>query len=69
MKDNFVGPLFFSHSKSNSCGVAIRYCGTEVLKVVNTACNKNGRIQILDAELNGTNFLLTNFYSSNTGSQ
>ena len=48
--------LFFSHGKSNSCGAAIGYCGTEDFKVVNTACDKNGRILILNAELNGTNF-------------
>ena len=47
-------------------GVAIGYCGTEDLKVVNTARDKNGRILILDAELNGTNFSLINFYNSNT---
>ena len=57
---------FFSHGKSNSCGVAIGYCGTEDLKVVNTARDKNGRMLILDAELNGTNLLLINFYNSNT---
>ena len=67
-KDEFGG-TFFSHGKSNSCGVAIGYCGTEDLKVVNTACNKNGRMLILDAEFNGTNFLLINFYNSNTESE
>ena len=64
-KDDFRSPLFFSHGKSNSCSVAIGYCGTEVLKLINTSCDKNGRIPILDAELNGTNFLLINFYNSN----
>ena len=68
-KDEFGGPLFFSHGKSNSCGVAIGYCGTEDLKVVNTARNKNGGMLILDAKLNGTNFLLINFYNSNTESE
>ena len=58
--------LFFSHGKSNSCGAVIGYCGTEDFKVVNTACDKNGRILILDAELNSTNFLQINFYNSNT---
>ena len=69
MKDNFVGPLFFSHGKSNSCGVAIGYCETEAFKVVNTACDKNGRILIFDAELDGKKFLLINFYNSNTESE
>ena len=68
-KDDLRGPLFFSHGKSNSCGMAIVYCGTETFKVVNTACDKNGQILILDAELNGTNFLLINFYNCNTESE
>ena len=46
--------------------MAISYCGTEDLKLVNTASDKNKRILILDVELNGTNFLLTNLYNSNT---
>ena len=68
-KDDFGEPLFFSHRNSNSCGVAIGYCGTEAFKMVNTEYEKDGRILILDVELNGTNFLLINFYSSNTESE
>ena len=49
--------------------MAINYCGTEAFKVVNTACNKNGQILILDAKLNSTNFLLINFYNSNIESE
>ena len=37
--------------------------------MVNTACDKNGRILILDAELNDTNFLLISFYNSNSESE
>ena len=47
----------------------LEHCGTEAFKVVNTACNKNGRIVILYLELNGKNFLLINFYNSNTESE
>ena len=68
-KYDFRGPLFFSHRKSNSCGVAICYCGTEAFKVVNTVCDKNEPILILDAELNGTNVLLINFHNSVTESE
>ena len=46
--------------------MAIIYCGTEDLKVVNIAHDKNGRMLIRDADLNGTNFLLINLYNSNT---
>ena len=49
--------------------MAIDYCGTEAFQVVNTARDKNGRILILDDELNGTNFFLINFYNSNTESE
>ena len=34
--------------------------------VFNTACDRNGRILILDADLNDTNFLLINFYNSDS---
>ena len=58
--------LFYSHGKSNSCGVvAVVYCGKEAFKVVTTACDKNGQILILDIEFNDTNLLLNGFYSSN----
>ena len=49
--------------------MAISYCGTEDLKVVNTARDKNGRMLILDAELHDTNVLLINFYNSNAESE
>ena len=65
-KDEFGGSLFFSLGKRNFCGVAIGYCGTEDFKVVKTACDKNGRILIIDAKLNGTNFLLINQSSLST---
>ena len=41
-KDDFRGPLFFSHQKSKFCCVAISYFGTEAFKVAITACDKNG---------------------------
>ena len=41
-KDDFRGPLIFSHGESNSYVVAIGYCGTEAFKVVNIACVKMG---------------------------
>ena len=49
--------------------MAISYCGTKDFKVVNTTCDKNRRILILDTELNGANVLLIKFYNSNTGSE
>ena len=64
-----MGSSIFSQGKSNSCGVTTGFCGIEAFKVVNTVCDQNGRILILDANLNGTNFLLISFYNSNPGSE
>ena len=68
-KDDFGSPLFFSHRKSSSCSITIGNCGTESFKVVNTACNKNEQIQILDAKWNATINSLINFYNSNKESK
>ena len=68
-QDDFGSALYFSHGKSNSCGVANGYCGTEAFKVVKTACDKTGRILIFYAELNDANFLLINFYNSDSESE
>ena len=53
---------FFSHEKRNSCGVAIGYCGAEAFKVANTACDKKWT----NSNSQCRNFLLINFYNSNT---
>ena len=34
-KEDFEGPIFFSHGKSNSCGVLIAYFGTGTFTVEN----------------------------------
>ena len=68
-RNHFKGSLFFSNGKRNSCGVSIGYWRTETFKVVNKAFDKNGRILILDAELNDRNFLLINLYNSNSESK
>ena len=68
-KDDFGSPLFFSHRKSSSCSITIGNCGTESFKVVNTACNKNEQIQILDAKWNATINSLINFYNANKESK
>ena len=49
--------------------MTIGYWETGTFKVVNMVCDRNGRILILDAELNDTNFLLINFYNSNSESE
>ena len=33
-EDKFNGKLFFSHIKTNSCGVLICYCGTKKFEII-----------------------------------
>ena len=42
--DELKGPIFFSHSKTNSCGVAIGYIGSNKVDDLDKKINKNGRI-------------------------
>ena len=37
--DKFEGQLFFSHDKTNSCGVAIGFVGIEALNILNMKCD------------------------------
>ena len=39
--DEFKGHLYFSHGKTNSCGVAIGYCGSKSFKLLNKFTDKN----------------------------
>ena len=64
--DELKGPIFFSHGKTNSCGVAIGYIGNNKVDVLDKKIDKNGRILILDVMVDETNFILVNIYNPNT---
>ena len=59
------GQLFFSHGKSNSCGVAIGFIGTKKIDILSQKKDKNGRLLILEANIDNTAFLLINLYNPN----
>lgn len=65
-KDEFKGALFFSHGKSNSCGVLIGFLGNKPFTVVHEFSDKNGRILILDIIFDNCEYLLINLYNANT---
>ena len=44
--DEFEGQLFFSHGKTNSCGVAIGFVGTKTLNILNIKRDNLGSIQL-----------------------
>ena len=56
------GPIFFSHGKTNSCGIAIEYIGSNKVDVLDIKIDKNGRI---DVKVDETNFVLVNIYNPN----
>ena len=65
--DELKGPIFFSHGKSDSCGVATGYIGNNKVDVLGKKkTDKNGRIFILDVMVKETNFVLANIYNPNT---
>ena len=61
----FEGQLCFSHAKSNSCGVAIGYLRTKKFELKSKKTDKNGRILIIEANVDNTAFLLINLYNPN----
>ena len=65
-KDDFKGPVFFSHGQSNARGVLISYVGNRNFKVNSELTDKAGRILILDVIIEGENILLINLYNPNT---
>ena len=64
--DELKGPIFFSHSKTNSCGVAIGYIGCNKVDILDKKVDKNGRIFILEVKVDETNFVLVNLYNPTT---
>ena len=59
------GKMFFSHGTSNSTGVLI--CITEDLdcKANNELHDKNGRILIIDIEIQSEHYVIINYYGNN----
>ena len=57
---------FFSHGKSNPCGVLTAYYGSKNFILRNQLCDKEGRILILDVRIDDSNYILINFYNANT---
>ena len=64
-QDELKGKLFFSHGHSNSCGVAIGFLGNMNFNVLNKIQDNDGRILILDVQVDDTAFLLINLYNVN----
>ena len=68
-KEEFNGPLFFSHGKTNSCGVATGFCGKNSFDLIDQKSDENGSILIIYAKINDNNFIVINIHNSNTESE
>ena len=64
--DDFKDKTYYSHGKTNSCGVLIAIYGNLNICVENKMHGNDDRVLILDATINGSDYLLTNFYNANT---
>ena len=65
-KEEFKGQLYFSHRKTNSCGVLIAFFGNLNVVVKNQFKDNHGRILILEVAIDDTEYLLVNIYNANT---
>ena len=66
--DEFKGQLYFSHDKTNSCGVPIAFnCNVNV--VVKNQFNDEYGILILEMTTDDTKYLLVNVYKGSTEPQ
>ena len=68
-EDELNGNLYFSHGKTNSCGVAIGYVGSKSFVLANQTADKNGRLLMIEAIVDDVKFVLINIYNCNTESQ
>ena len=65
-KEDFHGKVFFSHGKTNSCGVLTSYLATEKCTVKKQQTDIDDRILILDVSINDFKYILINLYNANT---
>ena len=62
-KDDFNSKVFYSHNKSNSCGVLICLIGCKKTFIRNKLSDSDDHISILDVNIDDKNFILTNLYN------
>ena len=67
--DGFKGQLFFSHGKTNSCGVAIGYVGNKPCSLISQIKDNHGRLLVLEVKIDSEILILINIYNANTESE
>ena len=64
--DEFEEQLFFSHGKTNSCGIATGLVGTKDLNILKTKRDNLGCILVIEVKIDDSVFVLLNIYNANT---
>ena len=65
-KENFKGHVFFSHRKTNCCGVLVPTLEKKLLMLIKKQeTDKEGHILILDVSVNDSEYILINLYNTN----
>ena len=65
--DNFKDKsTYYSHGKTNSCGVLMAIYGNMNICVKNKVNDNDGSVLILKATIDGSDYLLINLYNPNT---
>ena len=59
------GQIFFSHGKSNSCGVFIAFFGSRSVTIMNEFSDNSGCILVLQVKVDDKIYLLVILYNSN----
>ena len=64
--DGFKGEVFFSHGTTSSCDGMIGYLGSKKFSVNNICKDNNGRVPIIEGEIEIGTFILLNLYNPNS---
>ena len=64
-RTQWQGKLFFSHGTCHSCGVMVLVRGDLDFNLISIRTDDEGRYIVLEAEVQGANFLLVNVYVPN----
>ena len=73
-RDNFKGDIFqkryfFSDGTTSSCSVIIGYLGNKKFSINKICKENNGRVLIIEAEIEAETFSLLNLYNSNSDTE
>ena len=68
-RDKFNREIFFSHGKTNSCGVAVGFCRSKKIKQINKTSDKSGTVLLVEATTDDMIFVLINICNTNTESE